>query len=99
MRHNYCCLADELREKCHLPYMQASPTYHSYCPTLLLLVQLKPMPVSTEGGYEQDTVAKLAPLKNFQLLHGSNIASMVLLCQEVQDPNGFSLLPPWKKVE
>lgn len=44
VRHNCCCLADALREKCHLPYMQTSPTYHSYCPTLLLLVQPKPMP-------------------------------------------------------
>lgn len=80
VRHNYCCLADGLRKKCHLPHMQTSPTYHSYCPTLLLLVQPKPMPVSTEGEQEQDTGPKLTPLKSFQLQHGSNITNMVLLC-------------------
>lgn len=74
--------------------MQISPTYHSYCPTLLLLVQPKPTPVSTEGGHEQDTLPKLIPLKNFQLQRGSNIANMLLLCQEIQDPMGFSFLPP-----
>lgn len=77
-RHNCCCLADGFREKCHLPSMQTSPTYHSYCPSLLLLVQPKAMP-STEGGHEQETVLKLTPLKSFQLQHGSNIANKALL--------------------
>lgn len=98
VRHDYCSLADGLREKCHPPYMHISPTYHSYCPTLLLLVQPKPVPVSTQGGHEQATVPKLTPLRSFQLQHGSNIANMVLLCQEIQDPMGFSFLPPWQRL-